>query len=101
MFARLCSRIVGSVGARSQLSQLYTNFKRPSLASQSTTEKRFTRGGLTLSSLSALVQFPGEVCVLYLALGNTLRRKSLLEWSKSLVPRYNFIYYPYIITMII
>lgn len=44
-----------------------------SLASSNTSEKRFTFAGLTLSSLSALVQFTGEVCIFYLALGNALR----------------------------
>ena len=72
-------------------SGLYASFKLSSLASSSTREKCFTFAGLTLSSLSALVQFTGEVCIFYLALGNALRKQSFLKWSKSLVPRYGFI----------
>lgn len=52
-------------------SGLYVSFKHSSLASSSTTGKCFTFAGLTFSSLNALVQFTGVVCIFYLALGNT------------------------------
>lgn len=39
---------------------------------------------LTLSNLNTLVQFTGEICIFYQALGKTIRKKTLFQWGKSL-----------------